>query len=107
MAVTVLDDTNFAHELAKADNAVVDFYAGWCGPCLMFKPIFARVSADYPHVHFFMLDGGRAPVSRKTVQIDNLPFFGAYRNGALLEGTSLSVEDKFRAFIEKNFGSAP
>ena len=26
------------------NNAVVDFYATWCGPCKMFGPIFEEVS---------------------------------------------------------------
>lgn len=107
MAVTILDDGNFQPELAGAELAIVDFYAGWCGPCIMFKPKFARISNDYPHVRFFMLDGEKAPESRKTVKIDNLPFFAAYRNGQLVEGVSTSQEEAFRAFVERNFGKAP
>jgi thiol-disulfide isomerase/thioredoxin len=107
MAVTSLTDDDFASELASSGLAVVDFYAGWCGPCIMFRPKFKRISADYPHVRFFELDGEAAPASRKSVQIDNLPFFGFYRDGVLVEGRSMSDEAAFRETLEKHFGKAP
>jgi hypothetical protein len=72
----------------------------------MFKPKFNRISNDYPHVQFFMLDGEKSPNARKTVQIDNLPFFGLYENGAFVEGTSTSEEPGFRAFVEGKFGKS-
>ena len=46
MAVTDLNDDNFEAELAASELAVVDFYAGWCGPCRMFAPKFRRLSED-------------------------------------------------------------
>jgi thioredoxin 1 len=106
VAVTVLNDEDFASELAGAELAVVDFYAGWCGPCIMFKPKFARISNDYPHVRFFMVDGEKSPGARKTVQIDNLPFFGFYRNGELIEGQSTAKEEVFRELLQAHFGAA-
>lgn len=99
-----LTDADFAEKLAAAPAAIVDFHAGWCGPCIMFKPKFKRIADDYPHVAFFMVDGEKAPAARKTVQIDNLPFFAAYRNGEKLEGFSTSSEEKFRELVEKHFG---
>lgn len=104
MAVEKLDDDTFEQALQSAELAVVDFYAGWCGPCIMFKPKFARISNDYPQVKFFLLDGEKAPQARKTVQIDNLPFFGFYRNGELIEGRSMAKEETFREVLEGHFG---
>ena len=103
MAVTVLTDEDFETTLAQSERAVVDFYAGWCGPCIMFKPKFRRISKDYEHVDFFMVDGEAAPQARKSVQIDNLPFFGFYRNGELIDGQSTSEEPNFRALVESHF----
>jgi len=106
MAATDLDDSNFTESLADADMAVVDFHAGWCGPCIMFKPKFKRISGDYPHVSFFMVDGEKAPEARATVQIDNLPYFAVYRNGEFVEGLNTASEAKFREFVDNHFGAA-
>lgn len=42
------------NELIKKE-AVVDFYATWCGPCKMFGPIFEEVSKE-KNVNFVKLD---------------------------------------------------
>ena len=104
MAATELDDTTFETSLAEAPLAIVDFHAGWCGPCIMFKPKFKRISKDYDDVAFFMVNGEKAPEARKTVQIDNLPYFAIYKNGEFVAGTSTATEEAFRAFLEEHRG---
>lgn len=104
MAVSDLDDSNFTDALGAAPLAVVDFHAGWCGPCIMFKPKFKRISADYDAVSFFMVNGEKAPEARKTVEIENLPYFAFYRDGAFVAGVSTDKEDVFRAFVEEHLG---
>jgi thiol-disulfide isomerase/thioredoxin len=104
MAVEELDDANFAEKLGAAELAVVDFYAGWCGSCALFKPKFVRLSDEYPHVKFFACDGEKAPAARKTVEIPSLPFFGFYRNGRMIDGFSTTKEESFRERLESHFG---
>jgi thioredoxin 1 len=108
MAASELDDRSFSKTLSATTGlAVVDFHAGWCGPCLMFKPKFVRISSDYPDVRFFMVDGEKAPKARKTVTIEALPYFAVYRDGVFLEGISTDQEPVFRSFVERHLGSAP
>jgi thiol-disulfide isomerase/thioredoxin len=107
MAVEDLSDETFAARLRETERAVVDFYAGWCGPCMLVAPKFRRLSDEFPHVKFFVCDGETAPEARKTVTIENLPYFAVYRNGELLEGLTTTREEGFRELLEKHFGSAP
>jgi thiol-disulfide isomerase/thioredoxin len=105
MAATDLDDRTFNKTLGGATGlAVVDFHAGWCGPCIMFKPKFKRISDEYPDVRFFMVDGEKAPKARKTVTIEALPYFAVYRDGTFVEGISTDQEPVFRAFVERHRG---
>ena len=107
MAVSDLTDETFASTLADTPLAIVDFHAGWCGPCIMFKPKFKRISKDYEgKVAFFLLDGEKNPAARKSVTIDNLPFFGIYRNGELVAGKSMAKEEAFRAFLDAHVEEA-
>jgi len=106
MAITDLTDDSFAQALASSSLAIVDFHAGWCGPCIMFKPKFKRISGDYDGMDFFMLDGEANPTSRQTVTIDNLPYFAIYREGTFVEGLSTTKEEVFREFIERHLSDA-
>lgn len=107
MAVEQLTDETFASRLAESELAIVDFYAGWCGPCMLFKPKFNRLSDEYPHVRFFVCDGEAAPESRKTVNIPSLPYFGLYRKGQLVKGFSTTKEEGFKEYLEEEFGKPP
>ncbi len=44
-------------EVKKADVAIVDFFATWCGPCKMMGPLLDEISEEYDgRVSFFKLD---------------------------------------------------
>lgn len=46
--ITELSETNFEEEVLKSDiPALVDFWAPWCGPCIMMAPILEEAAADW------------------------------------------------------------
>lgn len=41
-------DQNFQNEVLKSDMPVlVDFWATWCGPCKMVKPVVEKLAEEY------------------------------------------------------------
>jgi len=47
---------NFDETVTGNDFVLVDFWAGWCGPCRMFAPVFERVSANHADIVFAKVD---------------------------------------------------
>ncbi len=53
-----IDDTKFEQMVLKADKPVlVDFWAGWCKPCLMVAPILDELAEEYnARINFVKMD---------------------------------------------------
>jgi thioredoxin 1 len=56
MGTVDLTTDNFAQILESSDIVLVDFWAGWCGPCRMFSPIYERVAQRHPDIVFGKVD---------------------------------------------------
>ena len=48
MAIFKVTDQDFEEEVLKAEMPVlVDFWAPWCGPCIMMAPIIKEIADEY------------------------------------------------------------
>lgn len=57
MAVTVITKENFEQEVLKSDKPVlVDFWAGWCGPCKMISPVVDQIAEENPDIKVGKID---------------------------------------------------
>ena len=51
--MTILTSENFDREVLNSDKpVVVDFWATWCGPCMMLSPIMEELDGEMPDVKF-------------------------------------------------------
>ncbi|MFH1683363.1 MAG: thioredoxin [Candidatus Margulisiibacteriota bacterium] len=50
-----ISDAQFDQEI-KTGTVFVDFWAPWCGPCLMMAPVFDKMSQKYPQIKFLKVN---------------------------------------------------
>lgn len=80
-----LTEDNLQQHLAENDKVMVQYAASWCGNCRIMKPKFKKMAAENEAVAFLIVDAEKYPNSRKFANVDNLPTFAAFENGALVD----------------------
>ncbi|MBV8949745.1 MAG: thioredoxin [Actinobacteria bacterium] len=84
MPTTELTKETFESTIRDNDTVLVDFWAGWCGPCRMFGPVFERASEDHPDLVFAKVDTEEQQELAGALGIMSIPTLMIFREGVLL-----------------------
>ena len=96
-----LTEDNLGELVASEKLVLVQFSAGWCGNCRIMKPKFRKMSAEYVEAVFVIVDAEKFPDSRKLAEVDNLPTFAAFRDGALVNQVQTNKSDVLKEFVDE------
>ena len=84
MATTVtMNEKNF-DELTQKGIVLIDWWAGWCGPCRMFAPIFEGAARKHEDLIFGKIDTEAEPGLADTFGIRSIPTLMVFREGILV-----------------------
>ncbi|MGE0481524.1 MAG: thioredoxin [Phycisphaerae bacterium] len=77
------DDANFEAEVLKSNVPVlVDFWAEWCGPCLMLAPTIDDLATEYAgKAKVGKVDVEKAPQTSMKYGVQNIPTVILFQNG--------------------------
>jgi thiol-disulfide isomerase/thioredoxin len=98
---TELTEDNLQEIVASNKKVVVQYSAGWCGNCRMMKPKFKGMASENEDISFVMVDAEKYPESRKLAQVNNLPTFAAFKDGALLNQVQTNKTESLKSFINE------
>lgn len=103
MAVTPTNDSTFKNELSNHPNVVIKYFAEWCGSCKLIAPKYRRLSDDprFANIQFLEVDAELNEEVRKSANVDNLPYFAIFKDGAFVAGAATSKEEKIVELLEK------
>ncbi|MCH9616959.1 MAG: Thioredoxin [Chlamydiia bacterium] len=83
MSVKELNQSEFEEAIGADEVVVVDFYAEWCGPCKMLKPILEEVSNENVTVYSVNVDENK-DLSTK-YQISSIPTVLLFKGGKQID----------------------
>lgn len=99
--VLELKEDNLESIVAEKPKVVIQYMANWCGNCRIMKPKFKKLSMENENMEFLLVDAEKYPESRKLAQVDNLPTFATFVNGAKVNQTQTNKFDVLKELVEE------
>jgi thioredoxin 1 len=103
-----VNDKNFKEEVLESELPVlVDFWAPWCGPCLMVSPIIEDIAEEYSgKLKVCKVNVDEAPETASNYGIMSIPTLGIFKNGSLADSVigampKANIVEKIKPHIEQ------
>jgi len=84
MSTVALTKNTFEPAITRDGIVLVDFWAGWCGPCRRFAPTFEQASKQHPDIVFAKVDTEAESGLAGALRISSIPTLMAFRDGVLV-----------------------
>lgn len=81
-----ISDNNFEKEVIdKKGVYLVDFYANWCGPCMMLSPVLEEIGSSRGGYNILKMNIDENPRVASDLRIDTIPAMCIYKDGILVD----------------------
>ena len=99
-----LTDANFEETISKNPVILVDFWAGWCGPCRALAPTIVELSGELAgKVLVAKLDVDENPKTAEKFQVFSIPTVVLIKDGCEVDRiVGLCPKKQYESALEKH-----
>ena len=83
MSEIIIPSENFDRTVMQSEKTVlIDFWAGWCGPCRMLAPIIDEIAEEYADtITVGKINVDEQPQLAAAFGVESIPTLIAFKNG--------------------------
>jgi thioredoxin 1 len=97
-----LENKDDFKEIIKEGKTLVDFFAIWCGPCQMMKPLVDKLAEESADLKVVAVDVDKFPDIASDYQVMSIPTFVVFVNGEAKESRNGAMsEADLKKWVEK------
>ena len=91
-------------EAVKSEKlTIVDFWAVWCGPCRVLKPLLHKIAGEHPEIQLLTVDTEENPDLPAKYEVTNLPTVFFLKNWEIVDNfVGVMPENEILEKIEAN-----
>ena len=96
MAEVVINESNFRSEVLESELPVLlDFWAVWCGPCMMLAPILSELAQEHEEkLKVGKVNVDECPALAAQFGVNSIPTVLLFKDGKLC-ATSIGFKPKY------------
>ena len=99
--LNVTVETFEAEVLKNPKPVLVDFWAPWCGPCKMVKPIVEEIAGERDDIKVGLINVDEQMELAKKYRVMSIPTLMIFKNGELAKKTMGAMsKDELLEFLE-------
>lgn len=86
MSEIVITKENFDEEVRnyKGEPIVLDFWAGWCGPCMMLSPVLEEIADEYDgEIRVGKVNVDEQPELAQAFSVESIPLLVLVKDGVI------------------------
>ncbi len=88
MEITLTKD-NFDEVVMKSEQPVlIDFWATWCGPCMMVSPIIEEIAKEHDEITVCKVNVDEEPELAEKFEVRFIPMLVAIKGGKIVNSTT-------------------
>lgn len=83
--IEITSKNQFDEAVKSETLTIVDFWAVWCGPCRVLKPLLHKIAGEHPEIQLLTVDVDANGDLAGQYNINSIPAVFMFKNGQIVD----------------------
>ena len=101
--IEIISKDQFDEAIKSEKLTIVDFWAVWCGPCRVLKPLLHKIAGEHPEIQLLTVDVDANQELAAEYDINSIPAVFLFKNWEIVDNfVWVMPENEILEKIESN-----